>query len=181
MLAEDLGAVGPQLDAAPIFVIPFMGVFMALIERNVLRVNSVEETARYRNAVSQILLSVQQEHGLTLHEIAETIDVSLGTISNAANKKADLSPTYLQRLAQAFGPTVLDPFTAMSGGRVVPLEPQEIDALPSLTATVHSIAQARSDKGRITHNELLAMLPNLKEAQAAITSLIMKAEGLRAA
>ncbi len=158
---------------------------MALKPSNVLRVNTIEETARYRTAVANILLEIQRERDVTLHEIAETIDVSLGTISNAANKKADLSPTYLQRLAQAYGPTVLDPFTALSGGRVVPLQPQEIDALPSLTASVHSIALARSpdSKGgdRITHCELLAMLPDLKEAQAAITNLIMKAEEVRAA
>lgn len=158
---------------------------MATHPHNVLRVNSIEETTRYRNAVAQTLLDIQREHGVTLHDIAETIDVSLGTISNASNKKADLSPTYLSRLAQAYGPTVLDPFVSLAGGRVVPLRPQQIDALPSLTASVHSIALARSpdSKGgdRITHCELLAMLPDLKSAQAAITNLILQAEGVRAA
>lgn len=151
---------------------------------NVLRVNAVEETTRYRSAVAHILLNIQHEHGVTLADIAEDISVSLGTISNAANKKTDLSPTYLNRLGERYGPETLDPYAALSGGRVVPLCPRDVDALPSLTASVHSIALARSPKSqggeRITHSELLAMLPNLKEAQAAITSLIMQAERIAA-
>jgi transcriptional regulator with XRE-family HTH domain len=152
---------------------------------NVLRVNSVEEQTRYRNAVSQILLDIQQEHNLTLADIAETIDVSLGTISNAANKKNDLSVTYLARLGERFGPEMLNPYAALYGGRMVPLSPSNFDALPSLTASVHSIAVARSPNSeggeRTTHRELLSMLPDLKAAQAAITNLILQAEGVRAA
>lgn len=158
---------------------------MASNPLNVLRVNSVEEQTRYRNAVSQILLDIQRERGLTLADIAETIDVSLGTISNAANKKNDLSVTYLARLGECFGPEMLNPYAALSGGRMVPLQPSNVDALPSLTASVHSIALARSpdsDGGeRLTHRELLKMMPDLKAAQAAITNLILQAEGVRAA
>jgi hypothetical protein len=163
---------------------------MASNPLNVLRVNSVEEQTRYRNAVAQILIDIQREHSrpgapMTLHEIAETIDVSLGTISNAANKKNDLSVTYLARLGECFGPEMLNPYAALSGGRMVPLQPSNVDALPSLTASVHSIALARSpdsDGGeRLTHRELLKMMPDLKAAQAAITNLILQAEGVRAA
>lgn len=153
---------------------------MATNPHNVLRVNAVEETTRYRNAVSKILLDIQREYSLTLADIAETIDVSLGTISNAANKKADLSPTYLTRLGEAFGAAMLDPWAAITGGRLVPLQPSAADPLPSLSASVHSIASARSpdsDGGeRLTHRELLAMVPELKAAQAAITNLLMQAE-----
>lgn len=157
---------------------------MATNPLNVLRVNPIEETTRYRNAVCQILLNVQREKDVTLADIAETIGVSLGTISNAANKKADLSPTFLTRLGESFGTAMLDPWAALSGGRIVPLEPSELDALPSLTASIHRIAVARSpdsDGGeRTTHRELLAMLPDLKAAQAAITNLILQAERLAA-
>lgn len=162
---------------------------MATNPLNVLRVNSVEEQSRYRNAVAQILLDIQREHSrpgvpMTLADIAETIDVSLGTISNAANKKNDLSVTYLARLGDAFGPEMLNPYAALSGGRMVPLQPSDSDALPSLTASIHSIAVARSpnsDGGeRTTHRELLAMLPDLKAAQAAITNLILQAERIAA-
>lgn len=150
----------------------------------VLRVNSVEETTLYRNAVASILLNIQQERSLTLADIAEDISVSLGTISNAANKKCDLCSTYLKRLGEVYGPEILDPYAALAGGRIVPLAPQEIDALPSLSASVHSIAVARSPSSqggeRVTHSELLAMLPDLKAAQAAISNLIMQAERIAA-
>lgn len=157
---------------------------MATNPLNVLRVNATEETSRYRNAVCQILLNIQRECNVTLHDIAETIGVSLGTISNAANKKADLSPTFLTRLGESFGTAMLDPWAALSGGRIVPLEPSIMDAMPSLTASIHRIAVARSpdsDGGeRTTHRELLEMLPDLKAAQAAITNLIMQADRIAA-
>src|SRR5688572_22759031 len=92
---------------------------------NVLRVNSVAEQSDYMRAVAEILRHVQADHGLTLLEIADKIDVSLGTISNAANKKSVLNPLYLSRLAQLFGPHTLDPFVRLSGGRVVPIEADE--------------------------------------------------------
>ncbi len=151
---------------------------------NVLRVNAMEETTRYRSAVCQILLNIQRENDVTLADIAETIGVSLGTISNAANKKGDLSPTFLTRLGESFGTAMLDPWAALSGGRIVPLEPSAMDALPSLTASIHRIAVARSpdsDGGeRTTHRELLEMLPDLRSAQAALTNLIMQAERIAA-
>ena len=157
---------------------------MASISRNVLNVNPAQETTLYRNAVAQILLGIQQQLDLTLYEIAEAIGVSLGTISNAANKKGDLSVTYLKRLGECYGPEMLNPYAALTGGRMVPLQPNDADALPSLTASVHSIAMARSpnsDGGeRTTHRELLAMLPDLKAAQAAITNLILQAERVAA-
>lgn len=157
---------------------------MAIHQNNVLRVNSVEETTRYRTAVAAILLDIQRDRNLTLADIAEAIDVSLGTISNAANKKTDLSVTYLKRLGEHFGPEMLNPYAALAGGRMVPLAPTEADALPSLSASVHSIAIARSPDSqggeRITHNELLAMLPSLKAAQAAITNMILQAERIAA-
>ena len=67
----------------------------------VLRVNGAEEQADYTEAVAEMLRRIQVEHvghdgkPITLYEIAEAIDVSLGTISNAANKKGVLNPLYL--------------------------------------------------------------------------------------
>ncbi len=151
---------------------------------NVLRVNGVEETADYRKAVSRILANLQRDHDLTLLDIAERIDVSLGTVSNAANRKADLSPTYVQRLGKVFGPEVLNPIAALSGGRIVPLETDEADALPSLSASVHRLAVAQSSTSpggqSITHGELLAMLPELRAAVASINALIVRGERLAA-
>jgi transcriptional regulator with XRE-family HTH domain len=156
---------------------------------NVLRVNRVEEQAAYRECVAEMLRLIQAEHKgsdrkpITLLEIAERIDVSLGTIGNAANKKADLSPTYLNRLAEAFGPCTLDPFAAMSGGRIVPREAEEVDAMPSTTAAIHKLAVARSPDSpggeRITHCELLNIEPEIDAAIRSLTSLKVRCEEIR--
>lgn len=151
---------------------------------SVLRVNIVEEQARYRAAVARILLNIQQEYGLTLAEIAEAIDVSLGTISNAANKKCDLSSIYRDRLAFVFGGHVLNPLAAMHGSQIVPLVVKEADALPSLSASVHRLAVAQSADSAggaaVTHGELLAMLPDLRAAVDCMNALIVKAERIAA-
>ncbi len=77
---------------------------MASHPLKVLRINCAEEQTDYRNAVARVLLNVQRDFDLTLQDIAEKIDVSLGTISNASNKRNDLSPLYVQRLGRVFGP-----------------------------------------------------------------------------
>ena len=153
---------------------------------NVLRVNKVEEEAAYREAVAEILRRIQAEHRVTLLEIAEKIDVSLGTISNAANKKTDLCATYLNRLGKVFGGHNLDPYAALNGCRLVPLHPDDsVDALPSTTAAIHKLALARSPKSdggdRITHRELLEMEGEIDEALKALTSLKVKCSLVRSA
>ena len=151
---------------------------------NVLRVNAVEEQTAERNAVARILLDIQREHSVTLLDIAEKIDVSLGTISNAANKKTDLCRTYLKRLGLAFGGHYLDPFHALYGVRASPIvgDP-EADALPSTTAAIHKLALARSpnSKGgeRITHCELLGMEQEIDAAIRALSSLKLKCNLVR--
>lgn len=157
---------------------------MATNPFNVLRVNSVEETTAYRSAVARILTNIQSDCEVTLADIAEAIDVSLGTISNAANKKTDLSPTYLQRLGRVFGCEYLNPYAKLSGGRVVPLEAEKADALPSLTASIHRLAVAQSPESqggsKITHGELLAMMPELRAAVSALNALIVRGEEIAA-
>lgn len=157
---------------------------MATKTFNVLRVNSVEETDRCRSAIARVILNIQQEYGLTHQQIAEAIDVSLGTISNAANKKADLSSIYRDRLGQVFGGHVLNPIAARFGSQIVPLKAAERDALPSLSASVHRLAVAQSPESpggvAVTHGELLAMLPDLRVAVEAINSLIVRAERIAA-
>jgi transcriptional regulator with XRE-family HTH domain len=149
-----------------------------------LHANAVEEQTAYRTAVARVLLNIQQDYGCTLQDIAEAIDVSLGTISNAANKKCDLNPIYQQRLGKVFGPAMLDPLARLYGGRVTASDAAERDALPSLAATVHRIAIARSpdSPGGVaeTHCELLAMMPDLRAAQAAIGAMIARGERLAA-
>lgn len=150
---------------------------------NVLRVNTAAEQDLYRSAISRILVNIQSEHDLTLLEIADEIGVSLGTVSNAANKKADLSPTFLKRLGEAYGIEILNPYLALAGGRGVPLAPKDADALPPLTAAIHKIAQARSPDSpggqRETHCELLGMEDEIDDAIAALTALKMRCNEIR--
>jgi transcriptional regulator with XRE-family HTH domain len=146
-------------------------------ERNVLRVNTAEETDAYRSAVAEILRRVQMEHSLTLLEIAERLDVSLGTISNAANKKADLSPTYLGRIGQRFGVEALDPYLATMGGRAVPIDPEaKRDILPVMTRAQLRIVEARDPSSpggaRETLQEQSAFLPDLLKLQSELEATI---------
>jgi transcriptional regulator with XRE-family HTH domain len=155
-------------------------------DKNVLRVNPVEEQTAYRNAVARVLTSIQAEHDVTLLDIAERIGVSLGTISNAANKKNDLCRTFINRLGQAFGGSALDPIHRLYGVRAAPLEADEsADALPSTTAAIHKLALARSPTGpggdRITHGELLDMEAEIDAAIRALTALKCRCDEVRAA
>jgi hypothetical protein len=151
---------------------------------SVLRVNAVEEQERYRSAIARVLVNVQHEYGVTLAEIAEAIDVSLGTISNAANKKADLSSLYRDRLAKVFGGHVLNPVAALHGSQIVPLHGREGDVLPLLTRASMRIAEARcpsSDGGAVeTHREKLAYLPVIEKLQADLAALAVEIRGLAA-
>lgn len=148
--------------------------------RNVLRVNTVEEQTAYRKAVSEILLNIQNDHQTTLADIAGRIAVSLGTISNAANRKCDLSVVFLKRLGEVFGPATLDPYTKLVGGRVVPIISEgAADILPMIGRANLAIAEARdpgSPGGKDeTHCEQLGYLPHLRalrrELDAAIHSI----------
>lgn len=151
---------------------------------NVLRVNEVEEREEYRSAVAEILRNVQADYGVTLLEIAETIGVSLGTISNAANKKADLSATFLQRIGRAYGPHELDPYYRLSGGRAVArADSSDGDIMPILMNTGAQIAQARSPSspgGPVEIlREKLGYLPELRRLRRETDALIARIEAER--
>lgn len=153
---------------------------------NVLRVNAVEEQADYRDAIAEILRNVQSDHRVTLAEIAEKIDVSLGTISNAANKKADLSSIFLNRIGRVFGPDALDPYARLAGGRIVAASAEgDADVLPILTMAAHRVSTARcpTSPGGIseTLGEQLGYLPDLRRLHREIGALICRIEDRRAA
>ena len=150
-----------------------------------LRVNSVEERNDYRSAIASMLLDIQRENSLTLCEIADKIDVSLGTISNAANKKNDLSPVFMARLAMAYGSHHLGHFAKLGGGRVVALDHGNVaDILPMINRAGLKIAEARDPASiggtRETHSEKLGYLPDLKRLQRELEKLIFHVEGLAA-
>lgn len=153
---------------------------------NVLRVNAVEEREEYRDSVAEILRLVQSDHNVTLLEISEAIDVSLGTISNAANKKADLSPTFLLRLGKRYGAYVLDPWLRSIGARTAPVAASECDdVLPIINMAAYRVAEARSpaSEGGTTETlrEQLNYLPDLRRLHREIGSLIIRVENRRAA
>lgn len=153
-------------------------------DRNVLRLNAVEEQTRYRRAVAEIISNVQRDFGLTDIEFAEEIDVSSGTIANARNKRVDLNALYLKRIGQQFGVSYLDPYAKLSGGRYVPLEPaRSADVLPMMTMATHRIASARSPEsegGTVeTLREQLGMLPDLRRLYRELGALICGIEARR--
>lgn len=149
---------------------------------HVLRVNGVEEEAHYRAAVNETISRILADKpGRTLIDIAEKIDVSVKTISNAFNKTNSLSPTFLNRLGMAYGPHVLDPFAALSGGRMVPLEVSaERDILPFVCRANLKIAEARDPAGpggvREIHTEKAGYLPDLRKLRKELDVLICQIE-----
>lgn len=154
--------------------------------RNVLHVNSVEEREAYRGAVSEAIGRIIAEGSRTLVEIADAIDVSLGTISNAFNRRTDLCPTYLSRLGKRYGPHVLDPIAALSGARMVPLEVSvQRDVLPFVARVNLKIASARCPDGpggtREIHTEKADYLPDLRALRKELDVLICQIEGELAA
>ena len=147
----------------------------------VLRVNSVEEQAGYRNAVASIITTIQHCAKKTLIEVAEEIDVSLGTISNAANKKSDLCATYLMRLGQVYGAAYLNPYLALFGAQAQPLEAnRQADILPFIARVNLKIAEARDPQGPGGQTEVPqekhGYLPDLKAVQREIGHLIHEIE-----
>lgn len=153
---------------------------------NILRVNSVEERDSYLAAVSEVIGNIIAEHKLTLVQIADAIDVSLSTISNAFNRKAGLSHPYLSRIGRVYGVQTLDPVARLAGGRYVPIQADPaLDALPSTTAAIHRLAVARSPSSpggeTITHTELLGMEREIDDAIKALCALKARCEAVRAA
>lgn len=137
-----------------------------------------------RGAVARIIRAVQLEHDLTDEALADLLGISIGTVRNARNELTDLNAVTITRLGARFGSDVLDPYSALYGARNVPLDAEDTDALPSVSAAVHRLAVAQSPASpggpSILHDELLAMLPTLRDAQKAITALICRAEKIAA-
>lgn len=154
--------------------------------RNVLRVNGVEETASYRDAIAEILRNIQSEHKVTLLEIADATDISLGTVSNAANKKADLNSIYMHRLGKVYGPCTLDPYHRLHGARAVPLEGANVhDIMPFIQRVGLCIAEARDPASpggpHESLREQLNYLPQLCALQRELDALICSIQDRKAA
>ena len=144
---------------------------------NVLCVNEAQETEDYREAVAEIIRRILADHHITLTDIANSTGISFGTISNAANKKGDLTARYLHRLGKRYGCHYLDPAAALADGRYVPKSQDGgSDILPSLMVVGTHIAQARSPASEggtaETLREQLGYLPYLRRHLREVEALI---------
>lgn len=151
---------------------------------NVLLPIALPTQSSLRRAVAEIIRGVQLDRKLTDEEMADEIGVSAGTVSNARNEKSDLNAATIARIGHRYGVERLDPYAALYGARNVPIDAEDKDALPSLSGSVHRLAVAKSPDSpggdKVTHCELLDMLPDLRAAQRAINALICRAEKVAA-
>lgn len=125
-------------------------------------------TSGYRSAVATIIADIERATGDTLIDIAENIDASRDTISNAKNKKSDLSAVFLARLGARYGGAFLNPYLALFQTQAAPLDKRaKRDVLPLITRVTHKIACARDPAGpggtAEVPQEKSAYLPDLKE------------------
>lgn len=154
---------------------------------NVLRFNGSAETAEYRSAVAKIILDIQGNTTCKTHvAIAEAIDVSLGTIANAANERSDLSATYLRRIGQVFGGHFLNPYFALVGGHFSPneptVDPEVLEAAAALIAWYGRSTNPKSPGGsKITHCELLEGEAPAELMRRHSSSIVEAARRVRAA
>lgn len=155
-------------------------------QRSVMTNSEHLTTSRYRNAVAEIIRTLQLSHDLTDLEFAERIGCSIGTVRNARNEESDLGAIWLAKIEATFGTGSIDPYLRLSGSRSAPIEPDEAaDALPTTTAAIHKLALARSPDSpggeTITHCELLGMEGAIDAAIKALTALKCRCEKVRAA
>lgn len=155
-----------------------------MLRCNVMLPMSLPTQKLLRAAVAKIIRRVQLEQDLTDDDLADALGISVGTVRNARNELADLNAATIARIGARFGAETLDPYAALYGARNVPLDAGDADALPSLSGAVHRLAVAQSPGSpggaSILHDELLGMLPELREAQRAINALICRAERIAA-
>lgn len=156
---------------------------MASNPHNVLLPMSLPTRKVLREALSQVIRSVQYQHQLTDEALADLIGVSTGTIANVRNERTDLNQETIAKIGARFGPEALDPWSACFGGRNVPKDGNRARiSLSVVTGTVHKLSlatDADSDGGEaITHRELAGMLPDLKATQRLLNGLIARAEEL---
>lgn len=147
---------------------------------NVSRPHSRPTQNLYRQRCADVIRRIKALHHLTNEELGDRLGCSDETISNVENQRTNLNPVTLLNIDYEFGPGTIDPIRELSGTRGVPCGAVcDTDALPSLTAAVHSIAEARSANSpggqAITHGELALMEPKLREAIQSLNWLLDRA------
>lgn len=149
----------------------------------ILHGDSLAGSDNYRSAVARIIDDIRRDHKLDLVDIAEAIDTSVGTISNAVNKKTDLSGVYLFRLAQRYGAGYLNPCLNIANAQAAPLDNTlTSDILPMVMAVAHKIACARDPAGpggvMEVPQEKLGYLPELRKLNQRSGCLIQEIEAI---
>lgn len=122
----------------------------------------------YRAAVATIIRDIERA-GVTLLDIAENIDASRDTVSDAKYEKTTLNAVHLARLGQVYGAGFLNPYFALFGAQAAPMEKKpSIDVLPIFTRISMKIAEARDPHGLGGATEIpqerSAYLTDLKQA-----------------
>lgn len=156
-----------------------------------LRGEALTGSQDYRDAVARIFADIQRDlknagKPSDLIDIAESIGASVGTVSNAFNKKADLSGVFLLRLGQIYGAGYLNPALSITNAQAAPLDGSlTSDILPLVMAVGHKIAMARDPQGpggaMEVPQEKAAYLPDLKRLQTRSAHLVKEIEGALAA
>ncbi len=150
-------------------------------EPNVSRPDRPPTETAYRQQCAKVIRCVKAEQDLNNKQLAELLGCSDETISNVEYERTNLNPVTLLKIDYVFGAGTIDPVRELSGTRGVPVGATcDTDALPALTASVHSIAQARcptSESGsKITHGELAEMVPILRQAIQSLNWMLDRAE-----
>jgi DNA-binding XRE family transcriptional regulator len=148
---------------------------------NVSRPDARPTQNAYRKRCADVIRKLKSDHALTNEELGDRLGCSDETISNVENERTNLNPITLLNIDYEFGAGTIDPIRELSGTRGVPMGAVcDTDALPALTASVHSIAQARSPTSpggqAITHGELADMKPVLREAIKSLNWLLDRAD-----
>lgn len=148
--------------------------------------NDVEERENFCRAIATIIEDIQKAHavdGKPMSDIAlaESIDVSKGTIANAKYGRNGLGSLYLSRLGKRYGASFLDPYFALFGAQAAPIEPKPgVDVLPIVNRLALKIAEARdpSGPGGATEvpQERRAYLSDAKAVQREVGCLISEIE-----
>ena len=134
----------------------------------------------YRTAVATIIRDIERS-GVTLLDIAESIDASRDTVSDAKYGKTTLNAVHLARIGQKYGAGYLNPYFALFGAQAAPMERKaSTDVLPIFTRISLKIAEARDPAGlggaTEVPQERSAYLPVLKEAVREGSCLVAEIE-----
>lgn len=153
--------------------------------------NNVEERENFTRAIATIIEDIQKAHpidGRPMSDalLADSIDVSKGTIANAKYGRNGLGSLYLSRLGKRYGAAFLNPYFALFGAEACPIKPTGETNLGPLVAKVNLKLVEASDPhgpGGVAHvpQEKAAYLPDLK-AMSRETALAIREieEGLAA-